>query len=1501
MHTLARSILAASILLAINALAQGGTVDTGTVADAGLPDPNGNVTLGQCADVGGTYNFALCSNPSVQVQAPGQTASYNTLIGGTLTAAGSDNILIGQNISSLQDAGGATADKNVLVGNNIAVNGSKNTALGYAALSSGLQSNNTAVGSEALGGSTGGSSNVALGTRAGYAAKNVTASDIIGANAANSAQTVSASTVIGFQAGNGASNISSSQIIGSAAGMAGTASLSQLIGTNAGQFGSFANSVVMGTNAGQYGSASYSVLIGGGTRIVNGSNDTVVGFSASVGDGATDATAIGVGAKAATNGSTAVGTNTQATGYQSNAFGYFANASGYQSTAVGPWSSDDGRNNVVSIGSSTQDRQLIHVAAGTADLDAVNVAQLKAAIANNPGFAKLGYVVQAGFCGGAGNVSGAFNFSICSDATTIRPGGNTTGNYNTVIGYGNITGESNITLGGNVIVGNPGSGAKQNIAIGDNLSIDPLATSNTIIGQKAFAASLGSYNTVLGGGALSGASTIIDLWGSTGGITAIGASAGNAATAVVDSTLLGYQAGSSATGFSLSEAIGFQAGQLARANQSDLIGTNAGARGAFESAVVIGNGSGTGATTSNSVLVGAVAGSNMTGDFNVAIGQRAGLGVAANKAIMVGQGTYVEAGGDGGISIGYQAHTGWQGVALGAQASGTGSGIAIGGQASAGGGGIAIGGSSNDGGDSSVVSFGNKYLQRRLTNVADGTAQFDAVNLAQLQAAVAGVSNPNTAAYDDATKTTVTFQGVGGTLLSNVARGSVGAGSQDAVNGGQLRDVSASVAGLLGGGATLNADGTVFAVSYGVQGTTYANVGSALGALDAATTANAKEIAGQTVAITGLGGRVVSAESAVASLKGSAGDVALALGGGAAILGDGTFSVPTYMVQGASHHDVGSSLAGLDGAVTITRSEVGKLQTDVAAINTELAGSGIGIVQQTSAGGAITIGANLDGATVNVAGTAGNRTVTGVAAGSLSATSTDAVNGAQLNDTNAQVAAASSAVAGLIAGLTNLQRDALQFDDASGAYSATRSGTDTRIGHLAAGIADADAANVGQLRQATAAAVQYSDTEHTLLSLGNGGTTVRLTNIADGTAPSDAVNRSQLDAVASMVGSGSAMGVGYTDASKARVELGGQNGTLIGNVAAGKAPTDAVNYGQLMAVQQATGYSLNSVGNWLGGGASIGFGTFIPPAYRLQGQTYNSAGDAFAAMDSAINSSNARLAAMENSLAAGSSMGDTGTPAKAKPDTNAVAVGGSSSANGMNATALGSSSYAAGNGDTAVGSQANVAADFSTAVGSNAQIKAVADHSVAVGANTNVSADHAVAIGEGASADAQNAVAIGSGSVASRTNTVSVGAAGAERAITNVATGTATTDAANVGQVDAAVQQAINTANTYTNQQMTNLQSGLNTFARSVDDRFRDVRTQISRSGAMATAMSQMGTASAGATGNGRLAAGVGYQGGKSAVAVGYATQVGEKVHVNFGGAATAGMTTVGAGIGVDL
>jgi autotransporter adhesin len=97
--------------------------------------------------------------------------------------------------------------------------------------------------------------------------------------------------------------------------------------------------------------------------------------------------------------------------------------------------------------------------------------------------------------------------------------------------------------------------------------------------------------------------------------------------------------------------------------------------------------------------------------------------------------------------------------------------------------------------------------------------------------------------------------------------------------------------------------------------------------------------------------------------------------------------------------------------------------------------------------------------------------------------------------------------------------------------------------------------------------------------------------------------------------------------------------------------------------------------------------------------------------------------------------------------------------------------------------------------------------SVAVGVGATAPSNNSVALGSNSSATANNSVAIGAGSTASRgaqTNykdpisgattssvgEVSVGSDGADRQITNVAAGSAPTDAANVGQVQAAIAQA---------------------------------------------------------------------------------------------------------------
>ncbi len=76
--------------------------------------------------------------------------------------------------------------------------------------------------------------------------------------------------------------------------------------------------------------------------------------------------------------------------------------------------------------------------------------------------------------------------------------------------------------------------------------------------------------------------------------------------------------------------------------------------------------------------------------------------------------------------------------------------------------------------------------------------------------------------------------------------------------------------------------------------------------------------------------------------------------------------------------------------------DISNLQTDISNINNGKSG----LVQQANKDAAITVGKDTGGTQVNVAGTAGDRTVTGVKAGAVTTTSKDAVNGSQLNTTN---------------------------------------------------------------------------------------------------------------------------------------------------------------------------------------------------------------------------------------------------------------------------------------------------------------------------------------------------------------------------------------------------------------------------------------------------------------------------------------------------------------------
>ncbi|MBJ8420102.1 YadA-like family protein, partial [Acinetobacter courvalinii] len=167
----------------------------------------------------------------------------------------------------------------------------------------------------------------------------------------------------------------------------------------------------------------------------------------------------------------------------------------------------------------------------------------------------------------------------------------------------------------------------------------------------------------------------------------------------------------------------------------------------------------------------------------------------------------------------------------------------------------------NDGmsitGGPSVTKSGIDAAGNKISGVAAGTDGTDAVNVDQLKASAAGAKTEVEAGknmtvdsttgadgqtiYTVATADDVEFNSVkvgdvnidGATgKISGVTDGTVAADSTEAVNGSQLHNTAQSTADALGGGSTVNPDGTVSAPNYSVNGTSLNNVGDAITELD---------------------------------------------------------------------------------------------------------------------------------------------------------------------------------------------------------------------------------------------------------------------------------------------------------------------------------------------------------------------------------------------------------------------------------------------------------------------------------------------------------------------------------------------------------------------------------------------------------------------------------------------------------------------------------------------
>jgi trimeric autotransporter adhesin len=462
-----------------------------------------------------------------------------------------------------------------------------------------------------------------------------------------------------------------------------------------------------------------------------------------------------------------------------------------------------------------------------------------------------------------------------------------------------------------------------------------------------------------------------------------------------------------------------------------------------------------------------------------------------------------------------------------------------------------------------TVSIGSSSNRRQLVNLAAGTQDTDAVNLAQLKLAglttdIAGVFTNSFVAYDTTSKDLLTLGGTAGTKITNLADGDVLESSKDAITGSQLYAVKQSVdsqgAALaeavaydsaahdvitIGGtsGATIRgvkageiSDSSTDAVngaqlntvvqnvkrntddiaslnssmsdfSNGFSGLARQDVLTRSISIGANTDGNSISMAGTQGArtVSGLANGAIDASSTDAvngaQLAQVSASTAAALGGGSSMDANGSVSAPTYTVGGTQVHDVGSAFDNIDGRVTQNSADIAGMKGDIIAVANGINPNAVNYD-------------STDHNKVTLGGTAATDGVqlTNVKAGELSSTSTDAINGAQLNATNERVGVTETAIADYQA--AGLGYMTISSSAASGSKPVA-SGQDA----VAIGVnAVASGSNSVAL-----GANSVADEANTV-SVGSAGNERRVTNVAAGVSGTDGVNMVQMNQLRQDVG-----------------------------------------------------------------------------------------------------------------------------------------------------------------------------------------------------------------------------------------------------------------------------------------------------------------------------------------------------------------------------------------------
>ncbi|EAA7151024.1 hypothetical protein PH56_10840 [Salmonella enterica] len=385
--------------------------------------------------------------------------------------------------------------------------------------------------------------------------------------------------------------------------------------------------------------------------------------------------------------------------------------------------------------------------------------------------------------------------------------------------------------------------------------------------------------------------------------------------------------------------------------------------------------------------------------------------------------------------------------------------------------------------------------------------------------------------------------------ITYVAKGDINSTSTDAVTGAQIYSLSQSVADRLGGGASVNSDGTVNAPLYEVGTGIYNNVGSALSALNTSITNTEASVAGLAEDAL-LWDESISAFSA--SHTGNASKITN--------LAAGTLAADsTDAVNGSQLFATNENVSQNTADITTNTNSINQNTTDIATNTTNINNLSDSITTLTD--DALLWDAASGTFSASRSGSASK--ITNLAAGTLAADSTDAVNGSQLYETNQRVDQNTSAIADINTSITNLSSDNLSWNETTSSFSASHgSSTTNKITNVAA----------GELSEESTDAVNGSQLFETNEKVDQNTTDIaaNTTNITQNSTAIENLNTSVSDINTSITGLTDNALLWDEDIGAFSANHGGST-SKITNVAAGalsEDSTDAVNGSQLYETNQ---------------------------------------------------------------------------------------------------------------------------------------------------------------------------------------------------------------------------------------------------------------------------------------------------------------------------------------------